>query len=118
MASNVHAPAESAATGSGAVLITLASGQFLMALDSSVMNVSIATVANDLGTTVTGIQTAITLYTLVIGREHGRTPRRSALAVLAIISLVALFFSRGVPRRQPRDDAPPEDGDEAATSPG
>jgi hypothetical protein len=43
---------------------------------------------------------------------------RSALAVLAIISLVALFFSRGVPRRQPRDDVPPEDGDEAATLPG
>ena len=30
------------------------------------MNVSIATVASDLGTTVTGIQTAITLYTLVM----------------------------------------------------
>jgi MFS family permease len=37
-----------------------------MALDSSVMNVSIATVADDLDTTVTGIQTAITLYTLVM----------------------------------------------------
>src|ERR671913_120199 len=37
-----------------------------MALDSSVMNVSIATVAADLDTTVTGIQTAITLYTLVM----------------------------------------------------
>lgn len=57
----------SAATAStGIVLLTLASGQFLMALDSSVMNVSIATVAQDLGTTVTGIQTAITLYTLVM----------------------------------------------------
>jgi MFS family permease len=50
----------------GLVLLTLASGQFLMALDSSVMNVSIATVAKDVGTTVTGIQTAITLYTLVM----------------------------------------------------
>lgn len=48
------------------VLLTLASGQFLMALDSSVMNVSIATVAEDVGTTVTGIQTAITFYTLVM----------------------------------------------------
>jgi MFS family permease len=48
------------------VLITLASAQFLMTLDSSVMNVSIATVAKDVGTTVTGIQTAITLYTLVM----------------------------------------------------
>lgn len=37
-----------------------------MALDSSVMNVSIATVANDLDTSVTGVQSAITLYTLVM----------------------------------------------------
>ena len=48
------------------VLFTLASGQFLMTLDSSVMNVSIATVAKDVGTTVTGIQGAITAYTLVM----------------------------------------------------
>ncbi|GGH92871.1 MFS transporter [Arthrobacter liuii] len=50
----------------GLVLAVLASGQFLMALDSSVMNVSMATVAADLDTTITGIQTAITLYTLVM----------------------------------------------------
>src|SRR5262245_13617749 len=55
-----------AAAGSGLILLTLSSGQFLMALDSSVMNVSIATVADDLDTTVTGIQTAITLYMLVM----------------------------------------------------
>jgi EmrB/QacA subfamily drug resistance transporter len=48
------------------VLVTLAAGQFLMTLDSSVMNVAIATVAKDVGTTVTGIQSAITLYTLVM----------------------------------------------------
>ena len=48
------------------MLLTLCAGQFLMALDSSVMNVSIATVAQDLGTTVTGIQSAIVLYTLVM----------------------------------------------------
>jgi MFS family permease len=47
-------------------LLTLAAGQFLMTLDSSVMNVSIATVAKDVGTTVTGIQGAITAYTLVM----------------------------------------------------
>jgi MFS family permease len=44
----------------------LAAGQFVMALDTTVMNTAIATVAKDLGTTVTGIQTAITLYTLVM----------------------------------------------------
>jgi MFS family permease len=37
-----------------------------MALDSSVMNVSIATVAHDVGTTVSGVQGAITAYTLVM----------------------------------------------------
>ena len=55
-----------AATGAGIVLLTLCAGQFLMALDSSVMNVSIATVAKDLNTSITGIQGAIVLYTLVM----------------------------------------------------
>lgn len=50
----------------GFVLLTLCAGQFLMMLDSSVMNVSIATVASDVGTTISGIQVAITLYTLVM----------------------------------------------------
>ena len=54
------------AAGAKVILLTLAAGQFLMTLDSSVMNVSIATVAEDVGTTVTGIQGAITAYTLVM----------------------------------------------------
>ncbi|HSJ92797.1 MAG TPA: MFS transporter, partial [Gaiellaceae bacterium] len=54
------------AAGATLVLLTLASGQFLMTLDSSVMNVSIATVAEDVGTDVSGIQGAITAYTLVM----------------------------------------------------
>jgi MFS family permease len=62
-AGEVAAPAR---TGATVVLFTLAAGQFLMTLDSSVMNVSIATVAKDVGTTVTGIQGAITAYTLVM----------------------------------------------------
>ena len=55
-----------AAGATGIVLLTLASAQFLMTLDNSVMNVSIATVAKDVRTTVTGIQTAITFFTLVM----------------------------------------------------
>ena len=55
-----------AVAASSLVLLTLCAGQFLMTLDSSVMNVSIATVAKDVGTTVTGIQGAITAYTLVM----------------------------------------------------
>src|SRR5881409_4309060 len=60
------AAAPAAAVGASTVLVTLAAGQFLMTLDSSVMNVSIATVAKDVNTTVTGIQGAITAYTLVM----------------------------------------------------
>ncbi|MCL2769766.1 MAG: MFS transporter, partial [Solirubrobacterales bacterium] len=58
--------AQRGARGSGIALLTLCAGQFLMMLDTSVMNVSMATVAKDLGTTITGIQIAITLYTLVM----------------------------------------------------
>jgi len=56
----------SARSSGSIVLLTLAAAQFLMTLDTSVMNVAIATVAKDVGTTVTGIQFAITLYTLVM----------------------------------------------------
>jgi MFS family permease len=58
--------ASAKASGATLVLMTLATAQFLMTLDTSVMNVSIATVAQDVGTTVAGIQGAITLYTLVM----------------------------------------------------
>jgi EmrB/QacA subfamily drug resistance transporter len=81
-----------AAGGAGLVLLTLASGQFLMTLDSSVMNVSIATVASDLGTTVSGIQSAITLYTLVMatlmitgGKIGANIGRRRAFSIGCII---------------------------------
>ena len=49
-----------------AVIAMLAAAQFIMVLDTTVMNVSITQVAADLNTTVVGLQTAITLYTLVM----------------------------------------------------
>ncbi|MCU0509147.1 MAG: MFS transporter [Anaerolineae bacterium] len=49
-----------------AVLAMLAAAQFIMVLDTTVMNVSISQVAEDLNTTVVGMQTAITMYTLVM----------------------------------------------------
>jgi MFS family permease len=74
------------------VLLTLAAGQFLMTLDSSVMNVSIATVAKDVGTSVTGIQGAITLYTLVMamlmvtgGKVGSMLGRRRAFMIGCVI---------------------------------
>ena len=47
-------------------MIILASAQFVMVLDSSVMNVAISQIVDDLDTTIQGVQTAITLYTLVM----------------------------------------------------
>jgi MFS family permease len=66
MSTTAEAAPSARAGGATRVLLTLAAGQFLMTLDSSVMNVSIATVAKDVGTTVTGIQGGITGYTLVM----------------------------------------------------
>ena len=85
-------PPGPATRAAGAVLVTLAAAQFLMALDGSVMNVSIATVAKDVGTTVTGIQTAITLYMLVMamfmitgGKVGAIIGRRRAFAIGCVI---------------------------------
>ncbi len=47
-------------------LIILAAAQFVMVLDSSVMNVAISQIAADLDTTISGVQLAITMYTLVM----------------------------------------------------
>src|SRR5689334_9087229 len=79
-------------SGASVVLLTLAAGQFLMTLDTSVMNVAIATVAEDVGTDVTGIQTAITLYTLVMatlmitgGKIGALIGRKRAFAIGCVI---------------------------------
>src|SRR2546430_3576796 len=47
-------------------LAILASAQFVMVLDSSVMNVSISQIVADLDTNIQGVQLAITAYTLVM----------------------------------------------------
>jgi MFS family permease len=58
-------PQAATRTGWGVVSL-LASAQFIMVLDTTVMNVSISQVVADLHTTIVGLQTAITLYTLVM----------------------------------------------------
>src|SRR3954451_12124151 len=80
------------AAGTGVVLTTLAAGQFVMALDTTVMNTAIATVSKDLDTTVPGIQTAITLYTLVMaslmitgGKSGGFLGRKRAFAIGCVV---------------------------------
>jgi len=100
MSDHAHVGGSALADGVGAqtvgatkiVLMTLAAGQFVMALDTTVMNTAIATVAKDVGTTVTGIQTAITLYTLVMaslmitgGKVGQMIGRKRAFAIGCVI---------------------------------
>lgn len=78
--------------GASLVLLPLAAGQVLMTLEGLVMDVSIANVANDLRTTVTGIRTAVTLYTLVMattmitgGKIGAIIGRRRAFAIGCVV---------------------------------
>ncbi len=79
----------------------LAAAQFVMVLDSSVMNVSISQIVADLDTTIRGVQLAITAYTLVmaafmlVGAKLGDIEHlRAGLSTLAVQQLVLLgtFF--------------------------
>ena len=105
MPENARAGGSSAAqAGATLVLLTLAAGQFLMTLDTSVMNVAIATVAEDVGTDVTGIQTAITLYTLVMatlmitgGKVGALIGRKRAFAIGCVIYGTGSFVTAIAP---------------------
>ena len=73
-------------------IIALSIAQFVMVLDGTVMNVSISTVAKDLGTTITGMQTAITVFTLTMaafmltgGKLGDILGRRKAFKIGAVI---------------------------------
>lgn len=73
-------------------IIVLSIAQFVMILDGTVMNVSISTVASDLGTTITGMQTAITVFTLTMaafmltgGKLGDILGRRKAFKIGAVI---------------------------------
>src|SRR4051812_26498053 len=55
-----------AVAAAGAVVLPLALAQFIASYAGSNMNVAISTIASDLGTSVSGIQTTITLFTLTM----------------------------------------------------
>lgn len=73
-------------------LIILGTAQFLMVLDTSVMNVSISQLVEDFDTEVTAIQGVITLYTLVMaafmitgGKLGDRLGRRKVFGIGLIV---------------------------------
>ncbi len=74
------------------VVVILAVSQFVMILDSTVMNVSISNVAKDLGTTISGMQAAITIYALTMaalmltgGKLGDKWGRHNAFKIGSII---------------------------------
>lgn len=78
--------------GKWKIIIILAVAQFVMILDSTVMNVSISTVAKDLGTTISGMQAAITLYALTMaalmltgGKIGDKWGRKNAFKIGSVI---------------------------------
>src|SRR5881628_461296 len=79
------------AKGGRRLAILLAMAMFVLVVDTSVMNVSIASVVDDLGTTVSGVQSAIALEALVsaafilIGSKIGDLIGRKRAFVLGLL---------------------------------
>src|SRR6188474_330911 len=98
-----HAPTLAGAESGGQmkkwfVVLILGAAQFVMVLDSTVMNVSISAVVEDLDSSVTAMQSAITFYTLtmaatmLLGAKLGDIwGRRRALVIGSIVSLMTAF---------------------------
>lgn len=81
-------------------VIILACAQFIMVLDSTVMNVSISAVVKDLNTTVSGLQAAITFYTLTMaalmltgGKMGDIFGRRKAFVIGSIVYAIGSFIT-------------------------
>jgi MFS family permease len=82
------------------VVLILGAAQFVMVLDSTVMNVSISTVVEDLDSSVTAMQSAITFYTLtmaatmLLGAKLGDIwGRRRALVIGSIVYAIGSLLT-------------------------
>src|SRR5437870_13276183 len=94
------------AKGGRRLAILLAMAMFVLVVDTSVMNVSIASVVHDLHTTVSGVQSAIALEALVsaafilIGSKVGDLIGRKRAYVLGLlgygIGALAMALAQGL----------------------
>jgi hypothetical protein len=116
-------PTPKAKTAGWGVIAMLAAAQFIMVLDTTVINVSITQVAADLNTPVVALQTAITMYTMagLSPRERAAVTKqyadaqimalKVAFAALAFFSLLALWYVQSLPNRaegaKPADEPSP-----------
>ena len=104
MTSDPTVPEE--ATGNQRLAILLAMAMFVLVVDTSLMNVSIAAVVRDLDTTVSGVQSAIALEALVsaafilIGSKVGDLIGRKRAYVLGLlgyaVGALAMTFAQGL----------------------
>ena len=91
MTTVAEAPAD-AASGSNRLAILLSMAMFVLVVDTSLMNVSIAAVVHDLHTTVSGVQSAIALEALVsaafilIGGKVGDLIGRKRAYVIGLLA--------------------------------
>jgi MFS family permease len=100
----VTAPTES--TGSPRLALLLSMAMFVLVVDTSLMNVSIASVVHDLDTTVSGVQSAIALEALVsaafilIGSKIGDLIGRKRAYILGLcgyaIGALAMTVAQGL----------------------
>src|SRR6478609_2967809 len=86
--------------------VLLAMAMFVLVVDTSLMNVSIASVVEDLGTTVSGVQGAIALEALVsaafilIGSKTGDLIGRKPAYIMGLLGYalgaLAMAFAQGL----------------------
>jgi EmrB/QacA subfamily drug resistance transporter len=94
------------ASGNPRLAILLAMAMFVLVVDTSLMNVSISSVVRDLGTTVSGVQSAIALEALVsaafilIGSKVGDLIGRKRAYVLGLlgyaVGALAMVLAQGL----------------------
>jgi EmrB/QacA subfamily drug resistance transporter len=94
------------ATGNQRLAVLLAMAMFVLVVDTSLMNVSISAVVHDIGTTVSGVQSAIALEALVsaafilIGGKVGDLIGRKRAYVLGLlgyaIGALAMALAQGL----------------------
>jgi EmrB/QacA subfamily drug resistance transporter len=97
---------DTAESGSSRLAVLLAMAMFVLVVDTSLMNVSIAAVVEDLGTTVSGVQGAIALEALVsaafilVGSKIGDLIGRKRAFVLGLLGYalgaLAMTFAQGL----------------------
>ena len=106
MTDDQAAPTMGAQGGDRRLALLLAMAMFVLVVDTSIMNVSISAVVHDLGTTVSGVQSAIALEALVsaafilIGTKVGDLIGRKRAYVLGLlgyaIGALAMALSQGL----------------------